>query len=101
MNKLENQFDKDGYKEGYWKLFYYDNDNFNSSGESAIFDIANPKVFSDGIFEKGLKQGMWKEYLTSGALKLEEHYHKGVLRGLSKHYFDGIESLQKEIIYIS
>lgn len=57
----------------------------------------NGKIVTEGIYENGLKIGLWKYYLDSGIKDYEETYDKGILNGSYVSYFDNNKIYQKGV----
>ena len=76
-----NQYTHDGKKTGYW-------DNWIDDDEMII---------GKGFFIKGVKQGMWEEYLSSGELLGKGNYKNGKEDGIWEFYDEDGDLERKEL----
>ncbi len=89
--------DESGFKQGYWKIFYYENRKLKAEGKYKNnkktglwkFYHLNGKLEQTGYFNKlGNYDGMWTWYYMSGNVLREENYFNGVLDGMMSEYLD-------------
>lgn len=64
-NKMKEGNYKDGNQDGYWKTFYYENE----------------QVLSEGFYKKGQENGLWKNYNYEGKIVSEITWVNGVKEG--------------------
>ncbi|GHT08004.1 hypothetical protein FACS189426_02590 [Bacteroidia bacterium] len=72
----------------YYTLSYYQL-NDKKEGSYKEFYKQNGKTKTEGVYEKGLKEGVWKYFDLSGALNQEETYKRDKLNGLLTKYAQG------------
>jgi antitoxin component YwqK of YwqJK toxin-antitoxin module len=69
----------------YYTITYYQI-NDTKEGLYKEFYKQNGKVKTEGVYEKGLKEGVWKYFDLPGTLNKEETYKKDKLNGLLTKY---------------
>jgi antitoxin component YwqK of YwqJK toxin-antitoxin module len=76
-------------EKSYYTLTYYQV-NDTKEGSYKEFYKQNGKTMTEGAYEKGLKEGVWKYFDLSGVLNKEETYKKNELNGPLTKYAQGI-----------
>lgn len=98
---LYNQVDSLGFKHGYWIEYRIIPSTFEinvpteDKSDSRYVNIKdqfkidkNPILIKQcGIYNAGLREGIWKEFWPNGNLKSEISYKQGVLHGSCKLYY--------------
>lgn len=64
-----NKYDEEGFKHGFWKIYYY-------------------SKLEEGCYKHGLKDSVWKYYRRDGSLHYEYNYENGSLMGPWKEYYE-------------